>query len=445
MKRKSFEGNPNNRRSNIISSLKRKNLNLIKSLREYMRGANLTKEEESHLLRLEKDASRCANFSLYGTDTQKESISYFASVMCGNKCCFVCNYARQKRLRRKYFSWFKSNPVILEVAKGLSRKYVTRTKYQEQYEKKGYKIAAELGYDIMHLTLTVPHYEETGFNGDLYYFQKIADLYHDLRNETKNWNKLVFGGEYGIETTKSKNGLHIHIHSLLFVRQMKQNRNKLHWLILREWNKRTINRASPRETLTDEVLALILKGNSLLTKKKAATLHPGGTTLINLETIYSLQEGEKVRTRDFNSLDMLYSIMEAIKYHFEPLAFDKADKSFDFDLMVEIMPKIYHRQLYRKFGCLHGEKALNIKNEDTTLEDFHDAILVNPDTGEIQPEHEFFLSNPSHVFHDSASDNSIYLSREGKRKAIKLPATTVSGAVNMLSEIVQRQYKRKAA
>ena len=434
----------NRKRSNTISALKRKNLSLTKMIDQYKQTAQLSTMQAKHLDRLQKDAGRCANFSLYGNHAAE--IKYFASVMCGNKCCFVCNFAMQKRVRRKYFNWFKSNPTIYRIRKADKEKFVTRDRFRDIYEPKGYSLAGEMPYDIMHCTLTVPHYAESGFNGNQYYFDVIADLFHNMRNEAPGWNDLVFGGEYGIETTRNANGLHIHIHSLLFVRQVTQNRNKLHLLILREWNKRTGNRATVRDQFDPATVGSIKRSNRLLTPAMIEAMNPKGTTMINLETIYSYQEGIKVRTANFNSPEMLYAVMEAIKYHFEPLAFDKENKEFDFDLMTEIMPVIYKKQLYKKFGCLHGEKSLNVKETGHLEEDYQDAtenLNVDEETGEIVPEYDFFVLSPAFMYHIPEKDNELVLSREGRKRLKKIQAFTVTSAVAQLGDMVKATYNRK--
>ncbi|MCX6250745.1 MAG: hypothetical protein NTX61_08335 [Bacteroidetes bacterium] len=434
----------NRKRSNTISALKRKNLNLIKMVEAYKSSVELDQDKETHLTRLTKDASRCANFSLYGNDNATSDITYFASVMCGNKVCFVCNYARQKRVRRKYFRWFKDNKTLYEIGKGKSRRYCTRSRFATHFAPRGYQVISEQPYDIMHLTLTVPHYSGTGFNGERYYYEILAGIFHNMRNEAKGWNELVYGGEYGIETTQNENGLNIHIHSILFVKQCTQNRNRVHRLILKEWNRRTVNRDNPREAFTETAIDSILKSNRTINRNYVKDLNPKGTTMINLEMIYSYDQGIKVRTTDFNSQEMLRAVMEAIKYHFEPLAFDKENKTFDLDLMAEIMPVIYKKQLYKKFGCLHGEKSLNLKEDDTLREDFEESAgLIDEETGELYPEYSFFVANPAFVYHDPKDNNKIYMSKEGKRRLKKINAFTVIAAVSQLGNMVKAQYHNK--
>ena len=175
-------------------------------------------------------------------------------------------------------------------------------------------------------------------------------------------------------------------------------------------------------------------------------MNPKGTTMINLETIYSYQEGIKVRTANFNSPEMLYAVMEAIKYHFEPLAFDKENKEFDFDLMTEIMPVIYKKQLYKKFGCLHGEKSLNVKETGHLEEDYQDAtenLNVDEETGEIVPEYDFFVLSPAFMYHIPEKDNELVLSREGRKRLKKIQAFTVTSAVAQLGDMVKATYNRK--
>ena len=72
-------------------------------------------------------------------------------------------------------------------------------------------------YTPCHLVLTVPH-NAAGFMGERFYLKQLLSLFHELRR-SKEWKKCVYGGEYGAEIKKSNNGngLHIHIHSLIFL------------------------------------------------------------------------------------------------------------------------------------------------------------------------------------------------------------------------------------
>lgn len=435
--------NFNGKRANQIAALKRKNITLVKEIKQYIKEQEKPTDQVEHLDRLVKDASRCSNYSLYGTSFTGD-IKYFAGMMCGNKGCFVCNYARQKRTRRRYLNWFKQNKELLLIRRNGVNKYATNDRFKAYFKNRGWQIIKHIGYDVMHLTLTVPHYADTGFCGDQYYYAKIADMFHHLRNECPQWQTLVPGGEYGIETAKSNNGLHIHIHSLLFVRQLKRNRNRLHRLILKEWNKRTVNSYSSRTSFDESTIELIKKSNSMLTTEDVLEMNPQGTTMINLETIYSLQDGEKVRSKEFASDAMMRGVLEAIKYHFAPLAFDKENKTFDLGLMSEILPVIYRRQLYRKFGCLHGEKALNLKEDaDSMAEDYQEVTeLFDENTGEVLQEYNFFIVNPAYVYTNPEKDYQIILSGEAKRRMKKLNASSVRQAIDVMGQMVKSQYKR---
>ncbi len=430
----------NRKRSNIISALKRKNLNLKKELQKHMDSEILTTEQESHLLNLEKDITRCANFSLYGQTP--EGIKYFGSCFCGSKVCFVCNYARQKRIRRKYFKWFALNRELVQCSKNDKTKIVSETLFQEKFKLSGWNFVTRLHFDLMHLTLTVPHYLN-GFRGEKYYFKTIADLFHNLRNENPDFGKYCYGGEYGIETTKTPaNGLHIHIHALLFVRSTSQNRNHLHKIILQGWNKLTVNPDSPRRELNYETRQKIKASNKLINDSFIDSLNPQGTTLINLETIYSLQQGQKVRVKEYNSPEMMKAVLETIKYHFAPLAFDKGNQTFDIELMKELLPVIYRKQLYKKFGCIHGEKSLNIREDgtDILIEDFQDGI--NPETGEIISEIEYFICNPAIIYHNPQKDNEIILSHQAKRQRRKISAINTTEAINQMANIVKKSFHK---
>ncbi len=242
----------------------------------------------------------------------------------------------------------------------------------------------------------------------------------------------MFGDEFGIEATSGKwikkddaekrgleyshertsragnilvrkshgDGLHIHIHALLFVRRVRQSRNLLHREILLEWNKLTENTRSERTEFTSAHRAAIKKGNTHITDTDIDRMKPKGATFISLETIYTLDKrtGEKIRGgNEFNSDAMRKAVMETISYHFEPLAFEKEDKTIDIELLVELLPKLRNTKLYQKFGCLDGEKSLNVsENGVSVVEDLKEVIeagiIVNEETGEIMPEHEYFIA-----------------------------------------------------
>jgi hypothetical protein len=265
----------------------------------------------------------------------------------------------------------------------------------------------------------------------------------------EEWLSLVLGGEYGVETTMTANGLNIHIHALLLVRTVNQSRNKLHKVILLKWNKLTVNTNSQRKEFTQYHKEEILKGNkSLLTEADVLSMNPSGSTNIGLETIFSYQNGVKVRATEWNSDEMIKAIMETISYHFEPHAFDKSVKEINIPLLLDILPKVRNKRLYDKFGILYNEKRLNIKskNEADQLEkDLYETLemKVNEDTGELINDKKYFILNPSHVCHDKEKDNNIFLSKKGQKNRKYLQSHSTGEAINEMSDLVMRTHKKK--
>ena len=443
--------NYNGKKSNVISVLKRKNGALAKAIME-MDKSDLDELQRSMLGKLADNLRRCSCPSLYAQGLDGKDTRYIGSVRCDSKSCFVCNYARQKQVRRKYWAWFADNrEVYLVQEEGKAAKYVTKTQYNEKY--KDERILQRVEYDLMHLTLSVPHYPGTGFCGHKYYFEDIAKLYNRIRNKNEYFKAHVIGGEYGIETTNPEN-LHIHIHSLLLVKRERRNRNKLHFELLKAWNRLTVNPENPRTEIPREVWPKIAAGNEMIDEAYIRALNPKGATLIGLETIYTKdpQSGQKVRSYEWNSKAMLRAVMETISYHFSPTAFDKKDKTFNLELLAELLPVIHGKQLYRKFGCLHGEKSLNVRTSESDEDEFDQQVYVDDATGEvvdtetgevIDRVRQFFVTSPAYVFHDPNADYAIHLSREGQRKRRWLAAHTTREAVNELRREIRERYQKQ--
>lgn len=407
----------------------------------------MTEIQQYHMRRLRREVIRCANLTLYRDRGPLTDLELISSFLCGSKLCFICNQQRQKATRRKYWKWFGDNPEIIQVKNPQSGiiRFVTSSQASGKYS--AWEQQQRHQYDVMHLTLTLPHTAEHGFNGDRYYFEKIAKQYWLMR-KVPGWTSLVFGGEYGIETTKKENGLHIHIHSLLLVKREKQNRNRLHRLILKEWNKRSINQYSGRTGFDRTVIDSIRRSNKLLTDSDVDSLDPKGSTMINLEVIYGIdpETGRKIRNVEFNSKTMLIGVMEAISYHFEPQAFDKEGGSFDFQLMAEIMPVIYRKALYKKFGCLHGETRLNVsfsEEKDTLLEYDEVSEMVDQNTGEMLSDVGFYIINPAYVYHFPEKDFTPLIANQGKKIMVRLDSITTREAIEQMGILFQAQIKNR--
>lgn len=427
--------NFNGKRSNIISSLKRKNLKLVKQIK--LESKQFNNADLVALRKFDKYLTQCANLTLYEQDGKW--IQHVASHTCNHKACFVCNYIRQKKIRRKYLHWFEENKtfgrVLLENGQS---KIITRFQYQKNYA--GFEIIEKVPYDLMFLTLTVPH-TENGFRGEKFYQKQIRTAFNLMR-KTDAWLKWVYGGEFGIEITKGENGLHIHIHSLIFVKRATQNRNKIYRMIFMEWNKYTVDPSNTRTSFDEKTIAGIKKGNSLLTDEDIQKLNPQGSTFVDLSTIYTWSNGVKKRAKEFGSKEMMIAVMEAISYHFEPQAFDKANGEFNIPLLIELLPKLYNLRIYDRFGILYRESPLSLSN-NTHVEDLKEIIDLKKEEGnESKNYKDYFITNPAYVFHDPKKRNKIIMSWTAKDRRIDLSAENTTGAIAEMSELVKSMHTK---
>lgn len=405
-------------------------------------------EAEKHLQRLVGNITSCGCYSLYSEDFPANDYTYIASHTCDNKVCHICNWHRQKRVRRVYMKWFKENQSLVEYSKGDKNKITTMTQYKDKLHVNP-KIGDML-YDLFSLTLTVPHYSNVGFKGKEMYYKEIATAFNYMRKEAY-WVQNVFGGEYGTETVGKPDDLHIHIHALLLVRKSPQNRNLLHKFIFQKWNRLTVDENSKRETFETNEAEAMKKGNNLFTDEFIKELNPQGATLINLESPFYKQFGKKFYVRDLNSPKMIFAVMEAISYHFKPQAIRKDGKDegdIDIPLLSRILPAIYNnRSLYAKFGCFQGEKSLNVNQNDpkAVKKDFQDVLEmdVDEDTGELKSYRDYFVCNPAYIFHAPEENFKIVLSDKAKKMSHHLDnATGTAKALDIMTNMALAKFKK---
>jgi hypothetical protein len=411
-------------KGNKISYLRIKNLKFADEIEAYTRGQNLDDETIYHVQRLLKNLRSCSSVSIYSLFG--DEIQYHGSHTCDNKNCNICNFNRQKAIRRKYLEFFKANPVFLEY----HGKLYTRRKLDKQLENEhrvGVSVnTKEVPYDLMHLTLTVPHYKEVCFQNNKYYFKEIIQRFHMLRRQ-KFWKQYVYGGEYGVETTVTDNGLNIHIHSLLFVKRSEQNRNRLHKELLKSWNQLTVNESSTRTEISQEARQYIKKSNRLLTDQDINSLNPKGATMVGLETIFT-QDRKKAKVRSMDETAFISAVLETISYHFEPHAFDKESGEVNVELLIDLLPYVYGQRLYGKFGILFGDDSLNIKTNDN----FPDLDIpeedIDKETGEIK-ERRYFIIDPFYVKYIPEKNYKAIIPHYARDKLMWLKALTLREAI----------------
>ena len=194
-----------------------------------------------------------------------------------------------------------------------------------------------------------------------------------------------------------------------------------------------------------------------------ARLDTRGATLIGLETIYTLdQSGNKIRGKELTEGMIMAAILETVSYHFKPLALED-EGGLNYDIIAEIAVAIYKRPLYKKFGCWHGEKSLNLKSANSTegmLEDYADAnyvvvdeetgITINEDTGEIIDGgySAFYMVDCGSVFHIPELQYKIVFSSKARRRMKEIEAVTTMQALEKMmeycvSDIIRREYKNQ--
>jgi hypothetical protein len=407
--------------------LKAENFKMKKSIEKYIRKHELSNTDSDFVRSFVHSLGKCSDYSLF-SEVNGE-IKYMASVTCNHKLCNICNWNRQKRVRRKYINWFSQNETINKTTKGKDIKYVTNSNLNK-YLQNGYELSVSgLKYDLMHLTLTVPHTKEHGWRGKTFYYSEIMQSFNYMR-KYDDWKNNVYGGEYGVETSKNNNGYHIHIHALLFVRKEIQSRNKLHLSVLRHWNSLTVDSNSQFHELDKNRSASIKRGNKLITDEYLKGLNPKGATSTSLETIYTVKNGIKSRSQEWNSDAMIIAVLETISYHFKPLIFKEGASIYDIETIIEVLPAIYGKTLYRKFGCLHGEKSLNAK-DNSLLDDYAETSEeYDEETGEVFQPH-YFSTNPLNMYvKESENKICIHRNREIKSMGAKSGKEAINELIN---------------
>jgi hypothetical protein len=172
-------------------------------------------------------------------------------------------------------------------------------------------------------------------------------------------------------------------------------------------------------------------------------LHPKGATLIGLNCIYTTKQQEnqtvKVYTSEWGSEAMMRGVMETISYHFKPRTFHKgeSDTRFDVEKIVEILPKVHKKILYRRFGVLEKESSLAIK-DNTYAEDYEETTEdVDTETGEVL-ETKYFITSPLNIY-SKGVNNEIALSNRADARIIELRVHSGREAIKQLNGMVEKK------
>lgn len=414
---------------------------LEKYLEETHRDRIFTDEEAIVVSSYRRAINTCCHHSLF-REHDGGTLEFIAANTCKHKYCNVCNARRCKEIRKRYRQLFEKDPTLLE------------------------------NYDFMHLTLTVPH-TEAGWLGKQWYAEELMKKFNLMRKRSW-WKSTVYAGEFGVEATKNENGLHIHIHSLVLVRKIPGSRNFLHRNILMEWNKLTAWEGTARLEIEATAREKILKSNKTLTETDIAFLNPKGATMIGLESVYlkaeTQQKGyvwneatgayiKRVNYKRDGVEPFMNAIMECIKYHFEPSGM-QGDGTADLDLMLEILPAIKGKPLYRKFGAFHcGTKdshplasMLNYNSDlsdpdemDKDLELNANEYVMHPDTGNpVEREsYRYFIVALAKVWFDATDDHKPHISGFTKRDYLPETASMRQALEEMTYRSVDKNMRLK--
>ncbi len=280
--------------------------------------------------------------------------------------------------------------------RNIYRKYLTDTKIYKEFHP-------------VHITLTVPHAGGT-WQGKKFYAKELLTAFHEIRR-TIEWKNSVYAGEYGIEVKSSPNkanGLHIHIHSLAFLRPGTSIKNFQKWLA-EKWEKLTDANQIHVETIyfhekgENGKYITELKPNTkdLETFEQPDGTYTSETPFIEVrKKIYvdkfkrevmanpDLSDDEKEK----KILDAyLYGILETIKYHFKTESLTHDGKNYDLMLVEDVLANTKGKRLYSRFGAFYNVPELSFNKLDDTSNSEADITaeaqeeVINPFTGEVEP------------------------------------------------------------
>ncbi len=234
-----------------------------------------------------------------------------------------------------------------------------------------------------HLVLTVPHAGGL-WKGKRFYGQELLKKFNEMRKQAF-WKKYVVAGEYGLETKRSKaNGLHIHVHALVF-QSDSISVNELRRLITAAWQKLVCEKADAPVITWYETLYFFRRkknGNKDYTEymgwHRTVVSEPGEPECgIWEDRIH--REIKKVYINKNSPIEEYISgILECIKYHFKADACviadeqDSAKPNYDVELIKDILNTSKGMRFYSRFGKFYKVAELNLNRLDE--EDTEEAI-----------------------------------------------------------------------
>lgn len=234
----------------------------------------------------------------------------------------------------------------------------------------------EQGMHPVHLTLTLPH-AGGYYQGQRYYNKLLKEHFNAIRHNPI-WKRMVYGGEYGIEIKRAataENGLHIHLHCLLFLNPGVRVND------FRQWISDSWYRVTGAHQVWCETLYFFKRdaqGRYITTRKGVGlqtTEQPDGTYTTDYQSevdvrqkFYVDQEARNIMANTAIPLEQrvdsvvqcyLHGILECIKYHFKMDDLRLTDGNWDLLLMNDLMQHTRNSRLYDRIGNFRRISELN--------------------------------------------------------------------------------------
>lgn len=240
----------------------------------------------------------------------------------------------------------------------------------------------------VHMVLTVPH-PDGMFMGKRFYAREVLSFFHEMRR-CPFWKRHVHGGEYGLEIKRSKsNGLHIHVHSLVFLNKTITVNNFRAWL-KKKWEELTGGCMIHAETLyyykrkdngqyiTEQVRKKNKHGeweemNDMRIIPQREYFDDESGEFLVVEETYEAVPVERRKKHYINGEstmeEYLKGILECIKYHFKHDACEDEGGNWDLGLIRDVLNNSKRLRFYSRFGAFYKEKQLCFDRLEETEQD----------------------------------------------------------------------------